>query len=49
MRLETLQDSLDRYSLLAEDDKDQLGTHPSNGMDTSAEGDDLAIFLCAVG
>jgi hypothetical protein len=47
MRLETLQDSLDRYGLLAEDDKQQLGTHPSNGMDASAEGDNLAVFLCA--
>jgi hypothetical protein len=48
MRLEALQHTLNRDGLLAEHDKDEFRTHPSNRMDTSAEGDDLALSLCLV-
>lgn len=48
MWLETLQHTLNRDRLLPEDDKDEFRTHPSNRMDTSAEGDYLTLFLCSV-
>ena len=46
MALKTLQHSLNRDGLLAEDDKDQLRTHPPKSVDTSAESNDLALHFC---
>ena len=43
--LEACQNSLDGHCLLAEDNKDHLGTHSTQGMDPSSERNDCAIVF----
>ena len=46
MRLEALQDTLDSYRLLTENDKNEPCAHSTYGVDSSAERYDLAFFFC---
>jgi hypothetical protein len=46
MRLETLQHPLNGDSLLPEDDENELGTHSTEGMDTSSKFEGSALHFC---
>jgi hypothetical protein len=46
MRLEALQNALDGYGLLTENDEDKFGAHPTNGVDSRPKGNDLALLFC---